>query len=283
MSSSSGAGKVFVYSVAGFVWGTFMFVKSFKSFKEKKMIESTPTSKVRGIAMGQVELQGTVIENKAELVTAPFSKKQVAYCYYTIEEYRSSGKSSRWVTIQSGTIGKYFFLKDNTGAVLVDPKGAKADLPKVYETKSLTQSIIDSLKGYGISHKGLIFNKNLRFREYSLKQDDKIYIMGYAGDNPFVEDGSSDKNELDIMIQKGNSDFYYISNKSEKEVLDKFGWKVFGGMFGGGALMIICLFFVSIVISIGGIKIQSRQPNGLMIIFLSSCAGKKTYGFDRKT
>ncbi len=88
----------------------------------------------------------------------------------------------------------------------------------------------------------------MRFREYFLEQGDKVYIFGNAGDNPFVEDGSSDKNESDIMIKKKG--FYYISDKSEKEVLKSYSLKVYGGMFGGAGLIIVCLFVIFLYIGI---------------------------------
>lgn len=238
----SDGGKILGYSIAGLLFGIFVFFKSFVKFKEKRLIENTPTSKVRSIAMGPVEIYGEVIENKSDLITSPFSGKKVAFVKWTIEEYRKSGKHSRWVTVKKGVIGKHFYLKDKTGTVLVGVKGANVDIPKDHEFKSVNPTIKSFLEKKGISHKTWIFNKTMRFREYFLKQGDKVYIFGYAGDNPFVEDASSDKNETDIMIQKKG--FYYISDKSEKEVLKNYAFKVYGGMFGGAGLIIVCLFII---------------------------------------
>ncbi|MBT4352826.1 hypothetical protein HOD20_09920, partial [archaeon] len=212
---------------------------------EKKLIENTPTSKIRSIAMGPIEIYGKVLENENDLITTPFSKKRAAYCYWTIEEYKKQGKHSKWVKIKKGSLGKYFYVQDNTGTVLVDPNRANIDIPIDYETKNLNEKIKSSLKEMGIPHKGLIFNRSLRFREYYLIQNDKIYVMGYAGINPFVEGGTSQKNEKGIMIQKGSGkSFFYISDKPEKEILQDFGLKVYGEMYGGAALAIACLFII---------------------------------------
>lgn len=240
----SDEGRILGYSIAGLFFGIFIFFKSFGKYKEKKLIENTPTSKVRSIAMGPVEIYGEVIENKSDLITAPFSRKKVAYCKWTIEEYRKSGKHSKWVTVKRGVIGKYFYLKDKTGSVLVEVKGANVDIPIDNESKRVNDKIKSFLDSQGISYKTWIFNKQMRFREYFLEQGDKVYIFGNAGDNPFVEDGSSDKNEADIMIQKKDRLFYYISDKPEKEVLKSYSLKVYGGMFGGAGLIIVCLFII---------------------------------------
>ena len=44
--------------------GTGLLIQAFRLFKKKKMIENIPTSKVRSIAMGLVELNGKIIPIK---------------------------------------------------------------------------------------------------------------------------------------------------------------------------------------------------------------------------
>ncbi|MFH1770987.1 MAG: hypothetical protein ABH828_05545 [archaeon] len=93
--------------------------------KQKQMIENIPTSKIRSIAMGLVEIKGIAEPFRKKLLKSPFSEKDCVYYRYTVEEYRSSGKNSRWVTIASGQSNDFFNLTDDTGTVLVDPKGAE--------------------------------------------------------------------------------------------------------------------------------------------------------------
>ncbi|MBN1502541.1 hypothetical protein JW930_03285 [Candidatus Woesearchaeota archaeon] len=241
--------RLFFYSIFGLGFGVYIFFKSFCTYREKKMIENTPTSKVRSLAMGRVEVYGNVVPDKNNVVKTPFSNQECVFCLWRIEEYKRSGKSSRWVIIKKGLKGGHFFIKDDTGIVLVDPNGARIEIPSSFQFetgigKEPDKHIISFCEEIGLPHKGLIFNKKLKFIEQAIREDNKLYIMGYAGDNPYVEDGSAEKNEADIMIQKGNSSFYYISNKPEKEILKSYGLRLLGGLLGGGALIIVCLFYI---------------------------------------
>lgn len=247
---SDSGGKALGYSAVGFGIGLFLFFRSFKSFREMRLIKNTPTSKIRSLAMGRVEVYGSIVLNQAEETTAPFSGKKCAYCTWKIEEYRSSGKSSRWVTVRSGTEGRHFYVKDNTGTVLVDTHGAKVDTKHDLVAKKLTPAIRTYMDKIKYNPKGLIFNKSIRLTEWRLDKDDVVYVMGNAGDNPYVEDGSSTKNELDIMIQKKGKQFFYISDRPEKDVLQSYGWKSYGGMFGGAALALVCLAIIFGIIGI---------------------------------
>ncbi|MBN1157227.1 hypothetical protein JXA85_06395 [Candidatus Woesearchaeota archaeon] len=243
-------GRILFYSAIGVGAGIYFFYNGFRLMSEKRLIENTPTSKVRSLAMGMVEVYGEAHPSKGKLFKSPFSGKDCVWCNWTVEEYRSSGKSSHWQKIRSGILSDYFFLKDDTGSVLVDPNKANIDVPIDFEAESgsfrgkLPATAVDFLNQQNVSTTGFLgLTKKLRVKESYIAPKDKVYIMGTAGDNPFVEDGSSQKNETDIMIQKGKS-FYYISDKPEREVLKKYGWKVTGGLFGGAALIIVCLFVI---------------------------------------
>ncbi|MBS3097168.1 hypothetical protein J4209_00065 [Candidatus Woesearchaeota archaeon] len=247
--------RILTYSLIGLGFGIYLFVSGFRWFREKRLIENMPTSKIRSIAMGMVEIFGEAFPQKGKALKSPFSNNDCVYYRYTIEEYRSSGKSSKWVIVKKGESRTYFYLKDETGSVLIDPKGAKIDIPKDFEfNSSLGKDPPDKIKSFlksnGVGFEGLFgMNKTMRYIEHFIAPRDKVYIMGTAGDNPFVEEGSSQRNEMDIMMQKGK-DFYYISDKPEKDVLKLYGWWVIGGLFGGSALIVGCLFVIFAYIGI---------------------------------
>ncbi|MFC2075422.1 GIDE domain-containing protein [Bdellovibrionota bacterium] len=246
--------KGLLWSSVGFVFGIVFFFKGFGTFRRRRLMQNMPTSKVRSIAMGLVEIYGEALKGQVSL-TSPFTNNECLYYSYTIEEYRRSGKSSHWETIEKESLGTKFYLRDDTGRVLVDPDGAEVDIPSDYQEQSGIGNppplqVEAYLKKRGIDHEGFLgFNKTMRYTEYYIAPSDYLYILGSAGDNPLVEDATAQVGHEDIMIQKGDKKtVYYISDKSEKETLKSHFWKMFFQIYGGAALSIVCLiFFLSIL------------------------------------
>jgi hypothetical protein len=85
----------------------------------------------------------------------------------------------------------------------------------------------------------------MRYRETIIVPDDSLYIMGTAGENSFNKEMTA--NHVDsIMIQKGKYEKqYYISDKSENQILKNLTILTYGMWGVGIALCIvgIILFF----------------------------------------
>ncbi|HLC46170.1 MAG TPA: GIDE domain-containing protein [Candidatus Nanoarchaeia archaeon] len=257
MSLSESETKMLFFSAFGFGAGIWLFIKGFSTYRRKKLIEDTPTSKVRSIAMGLVEVFGTAVPAEKIVMKSPLTGKECVYYKYEIQEYRSTGKHSSWVTVKSGEKRPRFFLKDDTGRVLVDPRSANIDIPQDYNLESgigrtPPESIRKFLVANRLSHEGFMgINRRMKFIEYVLAVGDKTYILGTAGNNPFVEQGSAKKSENALMIQKGsNEKEYYISDKPEKDVLKSLDLKTFGQIFGGIGLSAVCLAVFMLLLGI---------------------------------
>ncbi len=245
--------EMFAAAVIGLGFGAYFFMKGFEWFRRKRLIEGIPTCKVRSIAMGLVEVAGTAKPKK--LLKGPFSGKECVYYKYAIEEYRRTGKHSRWVKVKEGSSKERFYLEDDTGQVLVDPAGAEIDIPLDYESESgLGKDPPETVKNFissaGLSHEGFLgMNKTMRYREYHIAPRDTLYVVGTADDNPEVEEGIAVKGHEDVMIGKDDN-WFYISDTSEKKVLKKLSLKAWGSMLGGPALIIGCLFYIFLVLRI---------------------------------
>ncbi len=240
-----------LWTLGFFATGVFLFWEGIKTLKHKRLIENIPTSKIRSLAMGLVEIYGEVFPAYKEVLKSPFSNKDCVYYRYSVEEYRKSGKNSHWVTVNSGYREQPFYLKDKTGGVLIDSKYAKVNISRNFEFKTgfgrkTPDTIINFLKSNSMSHKTFFgFNKTMRYKEIFIAPKDKLYILGTAEDNPYVEDGTAKNNVEDIMIQKGkHGEIYYISDKNEKDLLRGMKWTILGYMVGGA-----CLSIASLIIS----------------------------------
>jgi hypothetical protein len=102
---------------------TFWF--GFKAWRKNRLIEDTPVSRIRSAVQGYVELRGRGASSPQNPIKAPLTHKSCAWWSYQIQEWRRSGKSKRWVTIEEGTSETPFALDDETGQCLVDPRGAE--------------------------------------------------------------------------------------------------------------------------------------------------------------
>ncbi len=111
------AGILIGLTIAGFV-GAFYF------FMRKRIMEDTPTSKIRSAAQGYVELSGRGDLMEGPKIIAPLTSKYCTWYSYKVEERRHSGKNSRWATVQKGRSEELFLIIDETGQCVIDPEGA---------------------------------------------------------------------------------------------------------------------------------------------------------------
>lgn len=231
----------------GMAAGTVLFFVGLSSWSMKRRIENMPTSAIRSLAMGLVEIQGTVDKALKEYVKSPFSGKNCVYYRYSVEELKQHGKNSSWVQIKSGQHADPFYVKDKTGSVLVNPKDASIS---INEDNTFTSGAFRTLpapvKTFASKNNLNLqsffgFNRNLRFTESYLAPGDTVFILGTAGDNPHKEEATAHHSVEDIMIQAKKGNPFFISDGDEKAVLGSFALTVYGGMIGGSVLFLVCL------------------------------------------
>ncbi|KMQ51923.1 hypothetical protein CHISP_1178 [Chitinispirillum alkaliphilum] len=113
-----------VFGAIALIASGFLLARSLYFVKCKRMIQNTPTSKIRSASIGLVELTGKA-ECKFNLKT-PFTL--VPCLYYQCRVYRrnySQNDGPRWKLTRSYSSGKLpFYLTDDTGRILVQPSKA---------------------------------------------------------------------------------------------------------------------------------------------------------------
>lgn len=246
--------RLFGLSVFGAGAGVVSFFKGFRTLKLKRLIENTPTSKVRSMAMGQVELKGKVVhEGDTCPLVSPFSGTPCLYYTYLIEEYRSDGKNSSWHTVESGASFDPFYFADDTGRVLVDPSGAEVDIPKVavFESGSgrdPNDYIREFLQKESIAYEGWFgANKQMRFTERFLAPNDPLYLLGTAQKRASLAKSNATRGTepAPVIIAQGSDDaMFYISMESEEACDRSKFWGVVTQVYGGATLTVACLGYV---------------------------------------
>ena len=129
-------GDPIVAAFIGLLGGVFIFYHGFKQRSKYRLILSTPTSKIRSVAVGVCELHGQAQVLDTPLIS-PFSMSECVYYRYDVQEHRRSGKSSRWVSISEFSSTAPFLLRDDTGSIVVEPEGAEmhAETDNFYKTQ----------------------------------------------------------------------------------------------------------------------------------------------------
>ena len=97
----------------------------FRAWRESRLIEDTPTSRIRSAAQGYVEFSGRSRVPADARIQGPLTGISCAWWRYQVEERRSSGRSRSWVRINGGASEAPFLVDDGTAQCLVDPRGAQ--------------------------------------------------------------------------------------------------------------------------------------------------------------
>ncbi len=98
---------------------------SFSRLHSARIIEDTPTSKIRSAHQGYVELIGFAKTGATELLLSGLSQTPCLWYRYNIERYESSGKNSHWRSVERKTSEQPFILNDGTGDCIVYPDRAE--------------------------------------------------------------------------------------------------------------------------------------------------------------
>jgi Zn-finger nucleic acid-binding protein len=230
----------------GAIGGMGLTLYGFVINNRKRLIESIPTSPVRSLAVGLVEVSGRA-QAESALLRAPFSGMPCVLFSYSVEERRKSGNETRWETIAKGTSEEPFYVQDDTGRVLVVPFEARLILPDKRTTRSnwsgtLPEDTIVGLLKLGVAVDGWLGEKTIRCSETFILPDERVYVMGTAQEYRGVADSTENSARLYVGSSRDNE--FIISDRSEKELLSRLQWQVWASIGGGTALALVCLLLV---------------------------------------
>lgn len=235
--------QLFLYLAAGTIGGLGLFVYGWMVHQRKRLIEGIPTSTIRSLALGLVEISGQA-QPEGNLLSAPFSGLPCVFFSYAVEEHVGSGKHARWETIVKGTSEQPFVVRDTTGQVLVVPLGAELILPdgRTYRNdwlRELPPTAIAGLNRLGISSERWIGSKTLRCRESFIQPEEQVYVLGTAHEHLGAKDRV--ENSARLYIGSSRDHEFIISDRSEKDLLSRLQWQMLAYGAGGLALASTCV------------------------------------------
>jgi hypothetical protein len=110
-------------AIATLAFGLALLIHGIDLIARKRLIENTPTSRIRSMAMGFVELAGKARQKYA--LKLPYLLFDCVFYRYRILQQAQPNNPSTWIQVESGSSGPVpFYVEDETGRVLVDPRYA---------------------------------------------------------------------------------------------------------------------------------------------------------------
>ncbi|MFO7602446.1 MAG: GIDE domain-containing protein [Gammaproteobacteria bacterium] len=160
--------------------GLFAFATTFIYFYLARIIEDTPTSRIRSAAQGYVELEGLARAFNGQPIISKLSQTPCLWYKYKIEKY-VGGKNDKWRTLEENDSKEFFLLEDATGHCLIDPAGARVNplYKKVWTGNSKYPAPgSDTTAGTTFLGMSVITSGTYRYTEQRLHENDFLYALG---------------------------------------------------------------------------------------------------------
>jgi hypothetical protein len=178
-----------VLSCVAIAGGLYFFFTGFRLLARKRLLLSTPTSKIRSAALGLVEVNGVVVGPYT--IPAPITGAP-CFLYHTTAWQQRENKKSEWEKVADETLHLPFFIDDSTGQLLIEPLGADLDLHRDFREEYgasffFSQDDVPPRVSVFLSRHGIVPARRLRIEERTIKPEDAMFIAGTLTENPGVQ------------------------------------------------------------------------------------------------
>lgn len=187
---SSDPTGLLVWCVIGFCAGIILFFYGFRLLQRRRLILDTPFSKIRSASLGMVEISGLATGPYSML--APITARPCYYYRTLVWEWKQHGKNKQWVKVAGECMHVPFFIDDNTGRMLIDPRGADLDLHRDFEQEfcdsffTTKEPVPESVRSFLARH-GVVTNNKIKVEEFCIKPKNALFILGTLAENPYLE------------------------------------------------------------------------------------------------
>ncbi len=228
-------------------FGLFVYFIGFTDWYDKRLLDCTPVSKCRSVALGPAVVSGRVGGPGA--IPSLIAHLPCFISRVVVEEYKQSGRSKQWRTVHKREWRMPFYLIDETGEVKILPDKAvlwlQEDVKYSSETGLVeysaaasnratqqTEALDDMFREYCIT-RGLNTYAQLRFTETNLSPGDPVFVYGSASAGRDVGDKDA------TVIQKTFWQTPYIMEGDRSDMLRKLKTRGLLRVLGGSFAVII--------------------------------------------
>jgi len=194
--------------------GLFLFFRSILRILPRIVwVAGTPTSPIRSLAIGLVEVTGQA--KQKEKIISPATGLECCLTKYRLQElkivYTRNGRTTSWRTIDSGFLYVPFYLQDNEGdRILIDPKDAELYLS--CETYYPDTGLPSGADG------------SLRYLEQAIYFNGLLYVLGEAKKKTRFAD-LKDEVSSDLAVLRGDPGKMAALDENKDGQVDAVEWE----------------------------------------------------------
>lgn len=189
------------------------FYYAFRFFVRMRIIEDTPTAKVRSAPQGYIELTGSAQLMAGDSLVAPLSGTPC--CWYRFKIEKRGDKN--WRLVESDTSDSLFLIEDATGLCHIDPEGADVtprDKNVWYGYERYPQknpSTHQKAQG-GMAKLAKILNTGLsvggryRYTEEHIYDGDPLYVIGHFKTVDYEDQRQNQAEERRALLRQWKQD-----------------------------------------------------------------------------
>jgi hypothetical protein len=184
LSLSSNVISLPFWAGLGALAGVYLFVQGFRMLRFKRLVLNTPSSKVRSASMGLVELSG--VANGPTTIPAGITGEACFYYRAVASQLKGSGNRREWQTVADERLFVPFFLRDTTGAMLVNSQGAELDLHCNFKDELgssffSSRDIMSENVAKFLARYAIVPSTEVRLEEWCIKPLDPVFVLGTLG------------------------------------------------------------------------------------------------------
>ncbi|HUO57484.1 MAG TPA: GIDE domain-containing protein [bacterium] len=242
-SGNSHGGETLVYSVGLLLSGIFLFFWAIFQLRTKRLLQDIPLSTIRAMAPGLVEVRGTAVDWCP--FQAPFTGQRCVYYEYSIQRKDKRDDNYIETVLKGDTHDSPFYLRDETGIVLVLPGGAEVIITHKYhfatdKFQDVPERVNTFLKTRGVSGQDLFTpHKQLIFTERCLPIHEELFVFGTCREASHRPAEPPEGAIRELCLAQGHraKDVFLVADLTQRDLIYSFGRQTRMGLVMGLALI----------------------------------------------